>query len=129
MKIAIPTKGDRVDSHFGHCEYYTIVSVSPDGQIEKMELYQAPQECGCKSDLAAILANMGVRTMLAGNMGPGAVDKITSAGIQVYRGCSGNIEELTKAFLREEVEDSGESCQHHEHGSDHEHHGNSCHNA
>jgi len=27
MKIAVPTKNEMVDSHFGHCEYYTIFTI------------------------------------------------------------------------------------------------------
>ena len=121
MKIAIPTRENRVDDHFGHCEYYTIISVSPEKQIEKLEYYQAPQGCGCKSDVASILANMGVEILLAGNMGQGAVNKISAAGIRVYRGCSGNVEQIAHSFLREEIKDSGMSCDHHHHGHDHNH--------
>lgn len=27
MKIAVPTIGDQVDQHFGHCEKYTIFTI------------------------------------------------------------------------------------------------------
>jgi predicted Fe-Mo cluster-binding NifX family protein len=27
MKIALPSRGNLVDSHFGHCEYFTIFTV------------------------------------------------------------------------------------------------------
>lgn len=125
MKIAIPTRGNQVDAHFGHCEYYTIISVSPEKQIEKMETYQTPQGCGCKSNIATMLADMGVQTMLAGNMGQGAVNKITAAGIQVYRGCSGDVKELAETFLNDDITDSGETCDHHHHAHKH-HHDHSC---
>ncbi len=118
MKIAIPTRNKQVDDHFGHCEYYTIVSVSSENKIDKIEDYQAPQGCGCKSNIASILSEMGVKTMLAGNMGQGAVNKITHAGIQVVRGCSGDVVELTENYLRTPIIDSGLTCDHH--GHDHE---------
>lgn len=49
MKIAIPTKENVVDNHFGHCEYYTILTVGQDNQILSSETIPSPQGCGCKS--------------------------------------------------------------------------------
>jgi predicted Fe-Mo cluster-binding NifX family protein len=115
MKIAIPTRDNRVDDHFGHCEFYTIFSISEDMKVDKVETMVAPEGCGCKSNIASVLQNIGVNTMLAGNMGQGAVNVITSAGIRVYRGCSGEVNQLVDAFLKEEVVDSGKTCDHHEH--------------
>ena len=117
MKIAIPTRNNQVDNHFGHCELYTIIEVSEDKKISTIEEFKPPIGCGCKSELAQILKNMGVTTMLAGNMGAGAVEKINAAGIDLYRGCSGDVKVLAEAFLKDEVKDSGDSCgHHHEHG-------------
>ena len=115
MKIAIPTRNNQVDEHFGHCEYYTIFSVTDDKKIEKTEMYEAPQGCGCKSNIASILSELGVKIMLAGNMGQGAVQKIKSAGIEVFRGCTGDVTTLAESFLKNQVFDSGEICDHHDH--------------
>lgn len=117
MKIAVPTRDIYVDEHFGHCEYYSIYSISENNKIVKEELMKSPQGCGCKSDIAITLRQMGVDTMLAGNMGQGAVNKITASGIKVYRGCEGKVREQVELFLSGQVVDSGETC------SDHHHHG------
>ncbi len=110
MKIAIPTRNNQVDSHFGHCEHFSIAELTADNKISKIELMASPQACGCKSNIANELAEMGVTVMLAGNMGQGAVNKISQAGIQVYRGCSGDVRELVEAYLQEQVKDSGMTC-------------------
>lgn len=121
MKVAIPTRGNVVDDHFGHCEMYTILTVSKEGRIEKEERMPSPQGCGCKSNIAAILRQQGVTIMLAGNMGDGALNVLNGQGITVYRGCSGNIRELAEAFLHGGVFDSGEGChQHAHHGEGHQ---------
>lgn len=112
MKIAIPTRNNYVDDHFGHCEYYTIANVTENEQIESFDTFKAPQGCGCKSDIATILSGMGVTIMLAGNMGAGAVNKVVESGIQVFRGCSGDVQEVTQAFLDQKIADSGETCNH-----------------
>ena len=65
MKIAVPTRDNKVDDHFGHCEYYTIYTVNQEKQILSSETIPSPQGCGCKSDIAVQLQDMGVSVMLA----------------------------------------------------------------
>lgn len=121
MKVAVPTRGNEVDGHFGHCEAYTIFSIDGNNKIEKVEILPSPQGCGCKSNIAAVLYEMGVGVMLAGNMGGGALNVLKNHGINVYRGCSGDVRQLTEAFLEGKIGDSGEGCQHHEHnGEEHQ---------
>lgn len=113
MKIAVPTKNGVVDNHFGHCEYYTIFTVN-DGEVKMKEIMPSPQGCGCKSGVVFDLCRKGVQVMLAGNMGDGAKNVLESNGIATVRGCSGNVDDLVKAYLAGEVKDNGEACSHHE---------------
>ncbi len=115
MKIAIPTHSRLVDEHFGHCEYYTIYTIDENREITGEEIYEAPRGCGCKSNVASVLASKGVKVLLAGNMGQGAVNKISEAGITVYRGCSGEVRKVAEAFLKDELSDSGKTCNHDHH--------------
>lgn len=119
MKIAIPTKNNIVDSHFGHCDHYTIFTVDGNKEIVEKEIYQAPQGCGCKSNIAEILRGKGIDTMLAGNMGTGALNKLYASNINVIRGCSGDVNENVMAFLNQNLKDSGLTCSAHGDG-DHE---------
>jgi len=120
MKIAIPTRGNNVDSHFGHCDSYSIFSVNAEYQIETIESLAAPQGCGCKSNIAAILQGLNVTVMLAGNMGTGALNVLQSHGMEVYRGCSGDVRLVAESFINGDVKDSGISCAQHEaHGEGH----------
>lgn len=87
MKIALPTRDGRIDDHFGHCDHYTIVTVEG-GKVIATEDMPSPEGCGCKSDIAPQMARIGVRMMLAGNMGNGALNVLNSNGIQVIRGAA-----------------------------------------
>lgn len=116
MKIAVPTRGNNVDEHFGHCEYYTVFTIGNDNAIENSEIVPSPQGCGCKSNIAAVLQLKGVKIMLAGNMGNGALNVLNSHGIEVYRGATGDVRKLVEAFLKGMVKDSGEGCHHHQEG-------------
>ncbi len=117
-KIAIPTRKGQVDAHFGHCEYYTIYSVE-ENKLLSEETYEAPQGCGCKSNVATILAEKGIKLMLAGNMGTGALNVLNSCGIEVLRGRSGNVREVLDSYLQGNLKDNGLNCAHHEHKCSH----------
>jgi predicted Fe-Mo cluster-binding NifX family protein len=112
-KVAIPTRGEQVDDHFGHCEYYTIFTIENKSVINE-EVMKSPEGCGCKSNIAPILAEFGVSLMLAGNMGMGALNVLNMSGIEVIRGCSGKVKDVITEYLKGEVLDSGLGCHSHE---------------
>jgi predicted Fe-Mo cluster-binding NifX family protein len=115
MKIAVPvTKENQIDSHFGHCESYGVFTISEKKEISGIESVESPQGCGCKSDIASVLASDGVTVMLAGGIGGGAINVLNNSGIEVIRGCSGDATEVVKLYLSGLVEDSGNSCQQNE---------------
>lgn len=114
-KIAVPvTRSNQVDDHFGHCEYYNVFTVSDDGEITEVQKIPSVQGCGCKSNIAIVLAGMGVTTMLAGGIGAGAINVLNYAGIEVVRGCSGDASNVVRSFIAGLVADSGESCHQHD---------------
>lgn len=113
MKIALPSDGSNIDEHFGHCTSFTIFDVDDENKIVSQETLTPPAECGCKSNIVPQLAGMGVSVMLAGGMGGGAVNVLTDNGIQVVRGCSGDVREATQKWLAGTVNDSGATCQSH----------------
>lgn len=113
MKIAIPTRDGRVDDHFGHCAFYTIATVMDNVVTERVTM-PSPEGCGCKSNVAYQLAEDGVTLMLAGNMGDGALNKLSSAGIKVIRGCKGDIDAVLNDYLSGALTDSGVACDHHD---------------
>lgn len=116
MKIALPSYGNQVDEHFGHCEYFTVFTIDDKNRILGEEIITPPPGCGCKSNIAQTLAQIGVKYMLAGNMGQGAVNVLGMSGIQVLRGCSGNVRAVAESWLAGNLNDSGVSCAQHEYG-------------
>ena len=119
MKIAVPTRENMVDNHFGHCDHYTIVTIE-NGAITQTSTLPSPQGCGCKSNIASVLQQMGVEVMLAGSMGEGAKNKLEAHSIRVIRGCSGIVTSVVEGFLKGFVFDSGIGCVAHE-CHDHKH--------
>lgn len=115
MKIALPSRQNQIDNHFGHCEYYTIITVDKDKkEIISQEMLESPAGCGCKSNIAQTLSAIGVSVMLAGNMGQGAVNVLKNSGIEVIRGCSGDVKTVAENWIQGNVADSGDSCEEHD---------------
>lgn len=121
MKVAIPANSGNVDEHFGHCEYFMVYTTNDNKEIIHEELIASPNGCGCKSNIVGQLANIGVKVMLAGNIGGGAVNKLNGFGITVIRGCSGNTKNVLNEWLNGNIKDNGELCQSHEHHHGHQH--------
>jgi len=115
MKVCAPVTSDnKIDDHFGHCEFYSVFTISEKGEITETETIESLQGCGCKSNIASVLAENGVSVMLAGGIGGGAINVLNNSGIDVIRGCSGNVEDVVKQFIVGNINDSGETCAQHE---------------
>ncbi len=114
--IAVPiTKNNKIDDHFGHCEYYGIYSISDTNEIVDVQTIKSEQGCGCKSNIANRLSESGVTIMLAGGIGAGAIKILSNLRIRVIRGCSGNATDVVNNYIAGKIIDSGESCLQHEH--------------
>lgn len=122
LKLAVPTRAGQVDEHFGHCESFTIYSISDEKTVLGQESFTPPPACGCKSNLIPTLVDMGVSVLVAGNMGEGAVARLGQAGIKVFRGAKGAVGAAVQAWLDGTLVDNKLVCL--EHGEGHEcHHG------
>lgn len=113
MKIAIPTRDGVVDDHFGHCAYYTVVETS-DNRVLSSSTLDSPEGCGCKSNIASKMQEMGITVMLAGNIGEGAINKLSSHGIEVIKGCKGDVMQLAQDYLDGKIFDNSQVCSHHD---------------
>jgi len=113
MKIAIPTRNNKVEDHFGHCDTYTIIEVDDKNEIQSKEIFKWSQGCGCRSNVIGTLNEMGVQTMLAGNMGHGALNKLLTYRMNVVRGCQGDINQVIQDYLSGQITDQDVLCQTH----------------
>lgn len=126
MKIAVPVNNNNeIEDHFGHCEFYNIYNISETNEITELHTIKSEQGCGCRSNIANILASNGIKIILAGSIGDGAVDVLNSCEIEVVRGCSGNPADIVKKYSQGLLIDTGLSCDEHKH---HHAYGHECNN-
>ena len=113
-KVVIPNRKEHIDSHFGHADVFSLYTIE-DGKILEIESVESNRGCGCKSDIINILKQKGGSVMLAGSMGEGAYQKLTSAGFEVIRGCHGKIDTIIREYLSGNLSDQGTHCRPHVH--------------
>lgn len=109
MKVAIAQDGNEVSGHFGHCQEYALFTVE-DHTIVKRELLKNPgHEPG---RLPALLAQHKVTHVVAGGMGPKAVDLFCANNIEVFLGVSGQIDSVIRDFIEGKVTQGQSNCHH-----------------
>lgn len=112
--------GGQISQHFGRCPYYLIVDVEGD-EIRKTDSVSNPYYNRHVPGMVPQFINQqGANVMIAGGMGPRAIDMFTSLGIEVVTGAMGNAGNVLQAYLRGEI--SGvEPCEH-DYPGGHDHH-------
>ncbi|AGB41029.1 hypothetical protein Halha_1070 [Halobacteroides halobius DSM 5150] len=109
QKLAIPTNGEQVASHFGRCPEFTIVEIEGD-EIVKQQVIENP---GHKPGfLPRFLNEKGVDFILAGGMGRKAVNLFDENNIEVVTGATGEIDTVIKSYLANSLETEEDICDH-----------------
>jgi len=117
--IAIPMQSGKLCEHFGHCEYFSIVSVK-DGQVADIKEVVPPEHV--PGLYPKWVAGMGATDVIAGGMGQKAVSLFNAQNINAFVGAPiKGAKELVEDFLNNRLSLSANYCNH-DHGSkcDHE---------
>jgi len=103
--------------HFGRCPFFMVVDV--DGrEVKKVEAVENPYFNGhVPGAVPQFINTLKVNAMIAGGMGPKAVDMFNGFGIEVATGVSGKVENVLNAYLDGRVKgfapcahDHGDTC-------------------
>jgi predicted Fe-Mo cluster-binding NifX family protein len=122
-KIALAANDTRglegeMSMHFGRCPAYVVARVDGEGRLDGVEVVENPyfgsHEPG---QVPAFIKSLGVDAMIAGGMGPRAIDMFRGFGIDVVTGVGGNIGNVLQAYLEGRI--SGASGCAHDHHHDH----------
>ncbi len=103
MKVAIsaagPTLDAGIDPRFGRCQYFIIADPAT-MQFEVVDNASAMASGGAGISAAQMIAGKGVEAVLTGNCGPNAYQVLSSAGIKVITGVSGNVKDALAEYKR-----------------------------
>jgi predicted Fe-Mo cluster-binding NifX family protein len=111
--------GGQVSQHFGRCPFYLIIDVEG-SEIKKTNIVDNPYfNNHIPGKVPQFISEQGAHVIIAGGMGPRAIDMFNSVDIEVVTGAVGNAENVLQAYLRGEI--SGvEPCKH-DHPGGHTH--------
>jgi len=98
MKIAVPTRANAVDDHFGYCLYFTIFTAEK-GQIVEETILETIGMPGHNNSTEEALKSHGVDVVLAGEVTDSSLNRLSSNGIKVISGCRGCVREVIKNYL------------------------------
>lgn len=132
VNVCIPVTADRglespVSGHFGSAPLFVLVDVET-RRVEALTNARAVHEHGACRPLDA-LAGHEIDAVVASGIGAGALMKLQSAGIRVFRAAAPTVAGCLDAFLRNEVEEIGPGGACGRHGAGHDDHDHGRHGA
>lgn len=109
MKIALSSSGKDINSNlseiFGRCPYFFVVEIEGDKIMgsETMENTFANQMGGAGIAAAQAMVEKGVNAVIAGSIGPRALDVLRQFNIKIYQG-SGLVKKVLQKFIEGRLE-------------------------
>ena len=91
-----------VSAHFGRCPFFLLAET--DGKMATVSEVVPNPYSGAHQPGAVprFIRNLGADVIIAGGMGPGAIEMFHDFGIDVATGATGAVEEVLGAYLRGE---------------------------
>jgi len=118
MKIAFASENNQglrgsLSLHFGRCPYYTFVNVDGD-QVADVQVLANPYfNSHVPGAVPEFIKSHNVHVMIAGGMGPRAIQLFNQFGIEVVTtSAQWLLEDLLTAYLRGEIT-GATGCEHH----------------
>lgn len=113
MKIAVTYENGEVFQHFGHTEQFKIFEVDGKNIVDTQIVDTNGSGHGA---LAGMLASLRIDTLICGGIGAGAQNALAEAGIQLYGGVSGTVDEAVNALISGTLDYNPDvHCNHHGH--------------
>ena len=120
MKVAVTYENGKVFQHFGHSEQFKVYNIE-NGKVESASLLDT--NGNGHGALAGLLKAANIDTLVCGGIGGGAQNALSTAGIKLYGGVTGDADKAVEALLTGTlVYDPNVACDHHgehHHGGSH----------
>lgn len=92
-----------ISGHFGRCPFYTTVDMD-ENAIKDVNVTENPYyDNHVSGEAPRFISGLKSNVMIAGGMGPKAIDMLNSYGIEVCTGMSGIVRDVIEDYLRGQV--------------------------
>ncbi len=115
MKIATACMGNTISQHFGHCESFGLYETENGKILSETSIPNPGHRPGF---LPNFLGDKGVKVMIVGGIGGGAIEIFNERGIDVIIGASGDARTAVEAYLNGTLESTGAVCHEHQHADE-----------
>lgn len=113
MRIAVTYENGEIFQHFGHTEQFKVYEVE-EGKIIASEVVDTNGRG--HGALAGVLTDLNADVLICGGIGGGAQMALSTAGIRLYGGVSGDADKVVEEFIAGNlVYNPDVKCDHHEH--------------
>ncbi|MCQ8903005.1 MAG: NifB/NifX family molybdenum-iron cluster-binding protein [Methanothrix sp.] len=106
MKICVTAGGAGLDApldpRFGRCPFFVVVDLDSmaDSSVQNTAAGAAG---GTGIQAAQMVSQLGVSALVTGNVGPNALQVLSSAGIEIYQSQGGTVRDAIERFRRGEL--------------------------
>jgi len=112
MKIGISSTGKKldadVDQRFGRCQYFLIIDIET-MKVKTLSNDATLSSGGAGIQAAQIVTKEGVDVVITGNIGPNAFQILQAAGVKVYTGAEGTVQEVLENYKKGNLKETGEA--------------------
>lgn len=110
-KIAVPVDNSgMLDGHFGHCQFFAILTIENEQIITEEKIVPPPHEPGL---LPKWLAEKGVTDIIAGGMGQRAIELFNQRKVNAFVGAPRlDARELVEGYLKGSLSFTANYCDH-----------------
>jgi len=106
-RVAVTYNDGMVFEHFGHAEEFEFFDIEDGMIVSKKQI--KPGVSGHDA-MSQFLADNGVNVLICGNIGENAQNALLEAGIEIYAGAKGAVDDIIEYFVAGELEAGEESC-------------------
>ncbi len=108
MKVAITAKGNdlksEVEPRFGRCQWFLLVDIDTN-EVEVIDNTENVNRAGGAGIGATeLIASKGAEALITGHCGPNAFTTLNAAGIKVFLGGQGRVEEMLEKLKKGELQ-------------------------
>ena len=108
MKLIITSQGtdpaDQVDPRFGRARYFMLFDTDSEEYkvLDNADQVEATQGAGVQA--GQNIVNSGAEVLLTGHCGPKAFEVLSAAGVKIYSGIQGTVQEAVQAWRQNKLE-------------------------